>query len=466
MTNTAELSRPDSFVKQLRSRWTARNSHLPAGPSKLPVLGDALPFMRDPLGYVVRMSREYSALCTTSMGLGMQVWVNDPELIDEVFVARAKTWQKDTNTRQLIPLLGQGLLTSEGELWRTQRKLAAPAFVPKRIATYAQIMTECTTRYARSLRDHELREMHEDIMTLTLEIVGRTLLGVDTQQDSERVAKALEQMGIYFEKRMLTLGGFFMEFMRTPAHARFEKAIAELDSVVARIIDNARKDPNADFLLARLLAAQTEDGQSMSDRQARDEAMTMLLAGHETTALTITYALYALSRHPEHEARLRAEIAQLGAAPATPNHLPRLPFLDAVIKETLRLYPAAWIIGRQLTSTLELAGYTLPAGVEVMACPYALHRDARFFREPELFDPERWLDPTHAPPRYAYIPFGVGPRSCIGSHFAKMEAALVLATLLQHVSVQVVPGYQLELRPLITMRPKAGLPVIVRRLEH
>jgi cytochrome P450 len=329
-------------------------------------------------------------------------------------------------------------------------------------------MTDCTAHFASSLRDHELRDIHADVMKVTLEIVGRTLLGVDTQHDSERVAHALEEILGYFEKRLLTAAGFLMAVMRTPALTRFERAIAELDSVVARIIDNARKDPSADYLLARLLAAQTEEGQCMSDQQARDEAMTMLLAGHETTALTITYALYALSghrEHPEHEARLRAELAQLGSAAATPEDLPRLPFLDAVVKEVLRLYPSVWIIGRQLTSPLSIGGYTLPAGVEVLANTFALHRDPRYFRDPEQFNPERWLDPSQTPPRYAYIPFGLGPRSCIGSHFAKLEAALVLATLLQHVSVKVVPGYKLELKPVITLRPKAGLPVIVRRIE-
>lgn len=437
---------------------------MPPGPRGLPLLGNAGPFLRDPLGFCVKLSRAHRDLVTTSMGLQTQVWLHEPHLIEEVFVAEAKAWRKDNVTRQLIPLMGRGLVTSEGELWRTQRKLAAPAFVPKRITNYAQTMTECTARFARSLRDHELRDMHADIMKVTLEIVGRTLLGVDTQQDSERVANALEAMLSYFEKRLLTTAGFFMAFIRTPARARFERAIVDLDSIVARIIDNARKNPDADYLIARLLAAQTEDGQRMSDGQARDEAMTMLLAGHETTALTITYALYELSRNPECEARLRQELEQLGTTAPAPDDLPRLPYLDAVIKEVLRLYPSVWIIGRELLRPLQVAGYTLPAGIEVFACPYSLHRDPRFYREPEQFKPERWFDPSEAPARYEYIPFGVGQRSCIGSHFAKLEAALVLATLLQHVRVQVVPGYQLQLQPVITMRPKTGLPVIVRRL--
>lgn len=463
MTDAAELLREDTFADQLRTRWIARRSNLPPGPKGLPFLGNASAFLRDPLGFTLQLSREHGPLVTTSLGLQTEVWINEPSLIDEVFVGHAKAWRKDSVTRQLIPLMGRGLVTSEGELWRTQRKLAAPAFVPKRITSYAQAMTECTARFASSLRDYEQRDMHADIMKVTLEIVGRTLLGVDTERDSERVAAALEEMLSYFEKRLLTAAGFLMAFVRTPALARFERAIAELDGIVARIIDNARKDPNADYLIARLLAARTEDGQHMSDRQARDEAMTMLLAGHETTALTITYALYALSGNPACEARLREELSQLGSTPPTPEDLPRLPYLDAVVKEVLRLYPSVWIIGRQLTAPLIVGGYELPAGIEVLASPYSLHRNPRFFRNPEQFAPERWLDPGQTPGRYEYIPFGVGPRSCIGSHFAKLEAALVLATLLQHVRVQVVPGYQLRLKPVITMRPKDGLPVIVRR---
>ena len=464
MTNRADEK---SFAAKVRARWNLRKSRLPPGPKGLPVLGNVVPFMRDPLGFCVAMSRAYPQLFTTSLGrLQVEVWINDPGLIEEMFVGQAKSYRKDSITRQLIPILGRGLLTSEGELWRTQRKLAAPAFQPKRIATYAQSMTECTARFARSLRDNEQRDLHADIMKVTMEIVGKTLLGVDTEQDAEQVSKSLEEMVSYYEKSLLSAEAFLMAFMRTPALARFETAIAQLDSIVARIIDNARKDSNADYLLARLLAARTEDGQPMSDRQARDEATTMLLAGHETTALTITFGLYELSRHPQHEARLREELAQFGTTALTPDDLNRMPFLDAVIKEVLRLYPSVWIIGRELLQPVELAGYTLPAGLEVVTIPYALHRDPRYFREPEQFNPERWLDPSQTPPRYAYIPFGLGPRSCIGGGFAKMEAALVLATLLQHVSIQCVPGFQLALKPVITLRPKAGLPVIVRRVQQ
>jgi cytochrome P450 len=213
------------------------------------------------------------------------------------------------------------------------------------------------------------------------------------------------------------------------------------------------------------LRAQTESGEHMTDQQARDEAITMLLAGHETTALALTYAIYALSRAPACRALLRAELAQFDGETPRFSDLPRLPYLDAVVKETLRLYPPAWAFGRQATSSFQLGGYELPAGAEIICGSYALHRDPRFFPEPNHFRPERWLDADQQPPRYAYVPFGAGPRFCIGSHFAKMETALCLAAILQQVELDVVPGYRLELLPVITMRPKGGMPVWVRRLR-
>jgi cytochrome P450 len=233
------------------------------------------------------------------------------------------------------------------------------------------------------------------------------------------------------------------------------------------MIERARHTAgDADHLLARLLRARGDAGETLSDAQARDEAMTMLLAGHETTALALTYAVYALSREPACEARLRDELAAIGDRPLVLADLARLPYLDAVIRETLRLYPPAWVFGRQVISSFHLAGYALPVGAEIICSPYALHRDPRFYAEPERFMPERWLDPGRlALPRYAYVPFGAGPRVCIGSHFALLEIALVLGSILQQVKLQVVPGYRLRLAPVITLRPRGGLPVLVRRLR-
>jgi cytochrome P450 len=442
---------------------------MPPGPAGLPLVGSARALARDPLKFITDLARHHGDIASTRLGPRTIFWLNHPRLIEEVFVGKHRACIKDPTTRELIPMLGHGLLTAEGDLWRKQRKLSAPALQPKRIESYAATMTECTERMAAGLRDDEVRDIHADIMQLTLEIVGKTLLGFDTRRDAERVSSALEDMIRYFDQRLFTPQGILLRYLRLPVRTRFERACNALDALVGRMVTRARTDTRTDYLLAQLVAAPNERGERaelMTDRQARDEATTMLLAGHETTALTVTYAVYALSQDPVCQARLRSELETLGSQPPTAADLERLPYLDAVVREALRLYPPVWVIAREVTTAFQLAGYDIPVGIELACSPYAIQRDPRFFREPDRFMPERWLDTGRAaPPRYAYIPFGAGPRSCIGIHFAKLEAALVLGTLLQQVKLQVVPGYRLELAPVITMRPKHGLPVVVRRLQ-
>jgi cytochrome P450 len=423
--------------------------------------------VRDPLGFMADFAQSYGDVSAARFGRQWLYGVNHPDLIEQLYLGQHRECMKDSTTQDLRPLVGQGLLTSEGDTWRRQRKLAAPPLQPKRIEAYAATMVECTLRRVARFRADEVRDIHTDMMQLTLEIVGETLLGFDARRDAERVSDALEQIVAYYEGRLFTLRGLLPHSLPTPAARRFRRAIGVLDSIVYGMIARCRIDgSDKDHLLARLLRARGEDGAMMTDLEARDEAMTMLLAGHETTALALSYALYALSTHPECEARLRDELAQLGEAPPSLADLARLPYLEAVIRETLRLYPPAYAFGRRVISPFSLGGYELPVGTEVMSSPYALHRDSRFFPEPTRFMPERWLDATQSDmPRYAYIPFGVGARSCIGSHFAKMELSLVLSTLLQQVSLQTVPGFRLELIPVVTLRPRHGVPMLVQRMR-
>lgn len=437
----------------------------PPGPKGLPLLGSGPHLARDPLGFLEQMAKRYGDIASASLGPRRIVMLNDPDSVAEVFVNRHAECVKDATTRELMPLLGNGLLTNDGDDWRRQRKLAAPALQPKRIEGYARSMVEAAARRAAMFRDHEKRDVHADMMQVTLEIVGETLLGFDTSVHGERVAHALEDALAYYDTRLFSPLGLVMQVFPRFGRARLDRARASLERLVMHMIESARRDQRDDYLLAQLLRAQTDDGEHMSDRQACDEALTMLLAGHETTALTLSYAIYLLSRAPECEAELRRELSAFGDRPLTTADLPQLPYLDAVVRETLRLYPPAWVFGREVVSSFEVGGYTLTPGVQVLCSPYTLHRDPRFFDQPEQFDPTRWLDPKRTPPRYAYVPFGAGPRVCIGLHFAKLEAMLVLATCLQQVRLQVVPGYRLALKPVITMRPLHGMPVIVRRLR-
>ena len=442
----------------------ARNAR-PPGPRGLPLLGSLPALSRDPLGFLIDLAR-YGDVAFATIGRSPLYMINDPLLIEEALVGKHRECAKDFGTRELIPLVGNGLLTSEGEVWKKQRRLAAPPLSPKRIASYADTMVACAERTIAGFRDEQVRDVHADMMTLTLEIVGKTLLGVDTRGEAERIAHIVEVAMAYFDRQLFSWHGMLPMWLPTPERSAFRKVVAELDRIMYRIIERCRtSDPDADHLLARLMNARGEHGETMSDEQLRDEAVTMLLAGHETTAIALSYAVFALSEHPQVCARLRQEIdGHLGSRPATLADLPRLRYLDAVMRETLRLYPPAWLMGREIIQRFELGGYTLEPGEQIMMSPYVVHRDARLYPEPERFLPDRWLTPPTPPlPRFAYFPFGGGPRVCIGNHFAMMEISLVLATLMQQVELTVVPGFEMTFSPVVTLRPAKGVPVLVRR---
>lgn len=444
----------------------ARNVNRPRGPKGAPLVGSLPALGRDPLGFLLDLGRNYGAVSFATVGRSRLYMLNEPALIEEALVGRHRECVKDFGTRELVPLVGQGLLTSEGEAWRRHRKLASPKLAPKHIAGYAETMVACAERACAGFRDHEVRDIQLDMMALTLEIVGKTLLGVDARGDADRIAHVLDVSMEYFDKQLRTWHGMLPRWVVTKERLAFREVRAELDQMVYRIIARCRaRGEGDDHLLARLVHARGDDGEAMSDAQLRDEAVTMLLAGHETTALALCFAVYALSEHPQAAARLRAEIdAQLASRPATLADLPKLKYLEAVVRETLRLYPPAWLIGREIAQPFEIGGYALRPPEQLIMSPYAMHRDPRFFPEPERFLPERWLDArAQALPKFAYFPFGGGPRVCIGNHFALMETQLVLATLVSQLELTVVPGFALELDPVVTLRPACGVRVLVRR---
>lgn len=438
----------------------------PPGPKGLPFVGSAPAVMHDPLRFYRRMTLEYGPIAHATIGPASFYLVNESSLIEEFLVGQHKSCVKDAITRTLYPLVGHGLLTSEGELWKKQRKLAGPAFAPKRVTAYADIMAECAEQSFSNYRDGEVRDFHSDIMSLTLEVVGKTILGVNTREEADRIARVLEITFSYYEERLYSWKRLLPITLPSPSRRRFLRAKTELDEIVREIVAQSRAaGPDADHLIARLSRARDESGETMSEQQLHDEAVTMLLAGHETTALAITYAVYALSTHPEAATRLREELdRELGGRRMTFGDLPKLRYLDACARETLRLYPPAYAFGREVVTPFELGGYTLPREAQVVVSPYAIHRNPHHFPEPDLYRPERWLDgSTEKLPRFAYLPFGGGPRVCIGNHFAMMELCLLLGTLLQQVDLTVLPEFSLELAPVITLRSRHGLPVRVRR---
>lgn len=438
-------------------------------PPGLPRLGALRSFARlakDPLSFMT-FAASQGPLVRVCLGREKLVFVSDPALIHEVLVGRAAEMLKDPVTHKLNETLGNGLLTSEGAFWRRQRKLMAPLFSRKQLAGYAATMAQRTEVAVAQWQDGEVRDLHLDSMALTLDIIARTVFGAEMDPGAAgKVAHAIELMMDQFEKELRTWRRFMPKRWLVRGRRQAAQARATLDEVVYGLIRQKREaGAEGDDLVSRLLAARGDDGAAMSDAQVRDEAVTMVVAGHETTALVLTFASMLLSDHPEAADRLRQELSQvLGGRTPGLEDLPRLTFTKAVVQETLRLYPPAYVIGRQVEQPIALGGHRIDPGDELLVAQWVLHHDARWFDRPEAFLPERWLDGLEQRlPDQAYLPFGGGPRICIGQHFAMMEAVLCLAALAQRVELRVVPDQSRELSPAVTLRPRHGLRVTVRR---
>jgi cytochrome P450 len=382
----------------------------------------------------------------------------DLRAIEHVLVTEPAAFHKDEFTRDLRRVLGTGLLTSEGEPWRRHRKLLAPSFQRQEIAGYAKVMVERAEAFAA---EHvgKVLDVHAALMHLTLDILVRALFGTEVPHAAE-VARLLEQlMADYLpsvEVWRITLPDWFP----VPSRGRLARIGRQLDAILLELMAERRRAPRAGApsasqpqdLLGRLMSANDAEGK-LSEAAVRDEAMTLFLAGHETTALAVTYALHLLARHPREADLVAGELARVlgGRSPAI-DDLPALPHTRAVLDEAMRLYPPAWAMGRQPVEDSVVAGIHVPKGAQIILCNWVMHRDARFFPDPERFWPERWLE-APPPPRFAYLPFGAGPRVCIGSHFALAEASLILATVLQRARVELDGPAQLELMPAVTLRP-------------
>jgi cytochrome P450 len=389
-----------------------------------------------------------------------------PDAIEQILVKSQANFLKSRDYRALRPILGNGLLTSEGEFWQAQRKLIQPAFRHENILTYAQIMSESTAAMLAGWQHGETRDTHADMMALTLDVVAKSLFGSDVSDDALGVADA---MAVVMDLFIAQANWAFVlpDRMPTPKSRRLRQCIKHLNDVVYKLIRGRRKasagngaTPRGD-LLSTLLAVHDESGDRMTDEQLRDEIMTLFLAGHDTTANALTWTWYLLAQNPKVDAALAAELREVlrNRSPSATD-LPRLPYTDMVIKESMRLYPPAWGVGRRAIHDFELNGYRIPARTNIFLLQWVTQRDPRFYRDPERFDPERWRnDPirTGKIPRFAYFPFGGGPRVCVGAGFAMMEAALLLATIAQRFRLTQAPNQQIEPLFSVTLRPKNGL---------
>jgi cytochrome P450 len=385
-----------------------------------------------------------------------------PSFIEDVLVSRNQNFIKGVGTRMSPRFFGQGLITSEGELWRRQRRLMQPAFHRRQIGRYGKVMVDCTQKMLSSWRAGEVRNLHSELDHLTLEIVARVLFNLDlTNHIGE-----LEATACALHARMARGPAmvYAMRYLPTPVNVRYLWTVSRLDKVIYQIIRDRRASGRlGDDLLSMLLQARDEDGQAMSERQVRDELMTLIGAGNDTTTLTLSYAWYLLAMHPEVEAELRTELDEvLGDRPPDVEDLPRLTYTEKIIKEALRLYPPVWAFVREATEPFEIGGYRLPARTNFVLSPWIVQRDPRFFDQPQEFRPERWTEEFERElPKFAYFPFGGGQRTCIGASLAKMQTNLMLATMAQRFPCRLARGFELKLRPTITLQPVRGIAVAI-----
>ncbi len=384
----------------------------------------------------------------------------DPELMHEVLVEKADKFHKGmVMKRGLVPFLGNGLVTSDGDFWRRQRKLAQPAFHARRIENYASTMVDHTLKMLDSWQAGATIRIDREMMKLTLGIACKTLFDTDVSGDAERVGVLLADVLDITNERFSSVVNL-PKWIPTPKRARTARLIGELDAIIQRFIDQRRKNgEDRGDLLSMLMLAEDENGEHMSDKQLRDEVMTLFFAGHETTANTLTWAWYLLSQHPEARTKLWQEVDSVleGRAPTLAD-LSKLPYTDQIIKESLRLYPPAPGMNREPVEDVTIGGYTVPKGVQLSLSIYAMQRSDRYFDHPEDFDPERFSPEREKQiPRYAYLPFGGGPRVCIGNMFAMMEARLVLAAVAARYDLALLPEPQVVPEQLVTIRPKFGM---------
>ncbi|HEX3184836.1 MAG TPA: cytochrome P450 [Pyrinomonadaceae bacterium] len=441
------------------------SKNVPPGPKGHLIMGVMREFNRDTLAFIERC-RDYGDVVHTRFLYVHAYFLYNPRDIEAILTTNARSYRKAQSLRSPFfhRLVGNGLVTSEGDFWRRQRRLAQPAFHRQRISSYGDIMVQYAQRTIDTWQDGEARDLSRDMTRLTLEIVVKTLFNADVSRDADHVGQVLSSLVKPFASQA-TLKWILDNRLPTPGHRRYFNAVSEIDRIVFRIIAERRASGSDEGdLLSMLLEAQDEDGSQMTDAQLRDEVMTLFLAGHETTALALSWSWYLLASNPETEKKFHAELAEvLGGRTPDVSDLPQLKYTEMIAKETMRLYPPAYAVGREAIEETELGGFRVPKGTQVFAFQWVTHRDPRFFDEPAAFKPERWANgASEQLPKYAYFPFGGGPRQCIGNYFAMMEIVLLLATIGQRFRFKLTDE-KVEVLPVLSLRPKNGIKVLATK---
>jgi len=425
-------------------------------------LKETLAFGRDPLKTSERWRAEHGDFIRSPILPGVEmVTLFDPKDIRQVLATDHRSYRKDSWTREVTDFLGNGLVTSEGDFWKKQRRLANPAFHKAAIDGYARTMVAETQLRLESWPARSQVDIADEMMRLTLDIAAKTLFGAQVSREvSDLIGQTIGFMMEDYQGVMGT-GVRLPAWLPTPHNFQKRRLLGRAHGLIDELIEHKRSEPDDGSLLAMLIRATYEDGTHMAAEQLRDEATTLLMAGHETTANALIYALYLLSLHPEVEERLHDEVDALPGVPTLAD-LTQLTYTDQVICEVMRLYPPVWGIGREPLHDVEIRGEHVKKGTQIYISQWATHRDPRFFDDPESFRPERWTPQMKKSlPHFAYFPYGGGPRICIGKRFAQMEANLVLATIAQRYAARLAPGETLDLLPSVTLRPRDGLQMTV-----
>lgn len=455
-------------------RPTIDRKTLPPGPRELPLVGQTLRYMRNPIGFMQEASK-YGDLVTLSIKPALVYLVNHPDLIRDLIVTNHRKVDRGPNTEVMKLLTGNGLITATGADHLRQRRLIQPSLRRDRIERYAETMQSYAMAHQTDWADGQQVDLGRELSQLTLRIVVKTLFGTDLADEVRRIGSAFALGNRYITTRANQPPRMrkLLHRLPLPYSVRFKRAKADLDEIIYGLIGERRASPEpGDDLLSLLIEARLEDDTdmesataSLTDEQVRDETVTMFAAGHETTAVTLIWTWYLLATHPELQARFQGELDEvIGDHAPTLDDLPNLTFMDQVLEEALRLYPPIWFWGRMAFEPFDLGGYHIPAGAFLLAPQLIAQRDPRFFDAPLEFRPDRWTPEFKTNlPQFAYYPFGGGPRRCIGEGFAMMEAKLILATIGRRWTMRHDPRHKAEMLPLISLRPKGGMPMFLER---
>ena len=439
-------------------------SGLPPGPTGTLIGGNISQFVPRRLEFLLELARDYGPVASFRLGHRRVFLVSEPELIEQVLVTDARHYIKHFGARAYKAVLGNGLVTSEGEFWLRQRRLSQPTFLKARVLSYLPVMTEMTGRMLARWTPGAAVDVYSEFTALASAIALKTLFDLDDPGDRKRFTDTVH-LAVDLVQAQLGRVFHLPIWCPTPANLQLRRAVADLNRVVQQFIaaGRSRSQPGND-LLSRLLSAQHDDGTRMSDRQLRDEAMTLYLSAHETTALTLSWTWYLLSQHPHVEEKLVAEWGRvLGGRFPTADDLSEMPYTSAVIAEAMRVLPPVPMIGREAITDLALGGYRVKQGYTVLMSQWVNHRDPKYFPNPEQFRPERWEDGLGKRiPKFAYYPFSGGQRACIGNTFALTEATVVLAAVGQRYRFTLDTGAVIDLNPKITLRPKYGIPATLQ----